>query len=738
MPDRAPMITDLQPGEEILRGVLDRIVYYNEENHFCIGQMKAEGRREPITLSGMLPGIQCGETLRLIGQWTHHPMHGPQFKLRTFESTLPATVHGITQYLGSGMVPGIGKTYAKKIVDCFGIETLNIIDHDSGRLREVPGIGKKRALEIKNAWDDQKSLREVLIFLRTYGITVGQCLRIVREYGVIAPQILKEDPYRVAREIDGIGFKTADRIAINLGLANDSAQRIEAGILHAMKELETEGHTAFPRDELCIKATELLEVDHTRVTECINKLISSKELRVGENPLLVQLPHLFQAEKDCAYHLRRLQSCNSGLPPIRIDAAIQWAQERSGFDFAPEQAQALQMALSEKISIITGGPGTGKTTILRALVSILLAKKVRLLLASPTGRAAQRMTESTGHYAATLHRMLEYSPAEHRFLADEKHPLSCDYLIIDETSMLDTRMAAALLRAIPHATHLLFVGDVYQLPSIGAGNVLSDIISSGHFAVTTLKQIFRQKGISNIVTTAHRILQGETSPPRIANTLSEISPQTDLHFIPCTSPEACLEIVQKLCTEYIPQRTRFDPVREVQILAPMHRGEAGIQNFNRQLQTSFAPEGKALQLGGLLLREGDKIIQLKNSYSKGLFNGDIGWITEIETGKQTLKAEFNREIIDFERMDLGDISLAYAISIHKSQGSEFPVVIIPLLKQHFMLLQRNLIYTAITRGRKKVFIVGDPSAFAMAVGNEKSQRRVTDLITRLRSETLQR
>lgn len=726
-----------------LKGVLERIIFYNEENHFTIGELRPEKERGLITITGHLPSVQCGETLSLQGQWTQHPVHGQQFKVEKHTSELPATVYGIRKYLGSGLIPNIGPKYAEKIVDKFGIETLQVISEDSGRLKEVPGVGAKRAKDIKRAWDDQRALRDVMVFLQTYGVSTAQCLRLIRTYGNGAKEVLQNEPYKVAREIRGIGFKTADKIAVNLGYSNESPPRLEAGLLHALQEQESHGHTGYPREKLEAYASELLETGMDRMPPRVDALIDKGEL-VTTTSGLIQLPNSERAERVIAQSIHRLQSNPSRLPAILIDKAILWAQDKAGFVFAAQQAAGVRAALESKVSIITGGPGTGKTTILRALVDILKAKKVKLHLAAPTGRAAQRMNETTGAYAQTIHRMLKFDAAESTFSTNENHPLKTQFLIVDEASMLDSKLAAALFRSVPDNAHLVLVGDVFQLPSVGAGNVLKDLIHYAHndtsahrscaqsVRVTKLETIFRQKFRSNIVTVAHSILKGNAGAPAVVDDLQHIDPQQDLHFIKTDTAEECVDAILELAHRHIPRFfPAMDPLMDVQVLPPMHKGVAGIHNLNLKLQQQLNPNQRGISISATRYQVGDKLIQTRNNYDKGIFNGDLGRVTAVNPEAGTLAAEFDGSVHDFERTELIDLQLAYAISIHKSQGSEFPVVILPLLKQHFVMLQRNLLYTGITRGRKKVFIVGDPVAYAMAVRNHESTQRITDLVQKL-------
>lgn len=755
-------------NDQTITGVLERIIYFNEENAYCVAELQAQDSIRPVTVLGPLPGVQCGETLQLTGEWTRHPQHGDQFKIAQFKSQLPASVHGIRKYLGSGLIHGIGKSYAKKIVDHFGADTLKIISEDSGRLHEIPGIGKQRAKSIKAAWDEQSAVRDVMMFLQTYGVTPSQCVRLVKKYGSGAKRILQDEPYRLAEDIERIGFKTADKIALNLGFPTNSKERIDAGILHTMRQLEDEGHTLGTQTMILEHATQLLSLEPSLIQQRIRALDRDQRLFPIQafdpnNEALgpaYQLPPTANAEKRIADAIARIAQTTSILPSIKIEAAVKWAQTRAGFELADQQAAALRNTLAAKVSIITGGPGTGKTTILRAVVDIVRAKRARICLASPTGRAAQRLAEASGAPASTIHRLLKYDAANRSFTYNEDNPLPCDFLILDETSMLDTRLAASLFQAIPSGAHLLLVGDADQLPSVGAGNVLGDLMAAPPAKVTRLDTIYRQGKESGIVTIAHAILHGETHPGMTFRSLRDLDPNRDFSFIEAEQPEQCIQAIKYLAKEYIPKTHDIDAIKDLQVMSPMHKGSGGISTLNSELQEALNPKSKAesrlrsdpdyipasqahfrektrkplpveIEYGSSTFRIGDKVIQTRNNYDKNVFNGDTGIIKSIAADRSGLTIEFD-EPIEYTKGELSEVQHAYAISIHKSQGSEYPVVIIPLLKQHFLLLQRNLVYTGITRARQKVYLVGSLDAYAMAIKNNEQQVRRTHLQTRLR------
>ena len=759
---------DSQTNQSIT-GILERIIFFNEENAYCVAEISIPKEVRPVTILGTLPGVQCGETLKLSGQWTRHPSHGDQFKVGHFESQLPASVHGIRKYLGSGLIEGIGKSYASKIVDYFGADTLKVISEDSGRLREIPGIGKMRARSIKAAWDEQSAIRDVMMFLQTYGVTPAQCVRLVKKYGSNAMRILQDQPYRLAGDIERIGFKTADKIALNLGFSTNSKERIEAGILYVMQTLEIEGHTLGTEQMILEHTIKLLGVEAVAIQKRIYALRDSKQLLFidaydEKNTYLgpaCQLPFTGNAEQIIAASTLRIHLASSTLPEIKLERAIEWAQQKAGFEFAKQQTEALRAAFTAKVSIITGGPGTGKTTILRAIVDILRAKKARILLASPTGRAAQRLSEASGAPASTVHRLLKYDAAKHTFTYNKENPLPCDLIIIDETSMLDTRLASSLFQAVPSSAHLILVGDADQLPSVGAGNVLGNLMTAPPATVTRLSTIYRQGKESGIITTAHSILKGDVHPGSTIRSLRNLDDTKDFNFIEVESPEQCIQAVLYLARDHIPKHHRMDPITEVQVMSPMHRGIGGITVLNSELQNSLNPRSTAekrlrsdpsyspsaqrhfrektrkslpfeLSYGNAVYRIGDKVIQCRNNYDKNVFNGDTGIVRGIAADSTSISIEFSGEVIEYSKSELSEVQLAYCISIHKSQGSEYPVVIMPLLKQHFLLLQRNLVYTGITRARQKVYLVGSLDAYATAIRNNNQQIRRTHLCYRLR------
>jgi exodeoxyribonuclease V alpha subunit len=718
-----------------IEGVVERIVFSSAESGFVIAEVKPAGRTSvPVTVKGVLPGLRCGESVSIRGRKVRHPSFGMQIEADSFSVRMPASVEAMRKFLGSGLVAGVGKGYADKIVTRFGEDTARILSEESARLREIPGLGAKRAALIKTAWDEQRALREVVMFLQTYGVGVRRCMRIVKEYGGAAPQLLKSDPYALARDVDGIGFRTADRIALNMGLASDSAQRIQAGLVYAMGEAEAQGHTALPSGELLERAAELLGCQMEGAGNCLRSLVLDGAL-VDYNGQM-QLPATARAEEFCAKALRVLADAPSGLPPVKVDAAVEWAGKRAGFDFAPEQAEAVAAALESGLCVITGGPGTGKTSILRAVVDILRAKKARVLLASPTGRAAQRLAAATGMQAATLHRLLRFNAQSGAFDSGSGNALPADMVIVDEVSMLDVRLASALLRGIAPGTHLLLVGDADQLPSVGPGNVLADIIASGLARVVRLKRVFRQSEGSGIVAAAARILAGDaTLPEPVTMEQLRAGELPEVALFATTSPAAVVEAVVTLSRRW--RDSGVVPL-DMQVLSPMHKGRTGIQALNGALQEALnANAGASLEdFSGLSYREGDKVICTRNNYDKNVFNGDMGIVSAVNTAEGSISVAFEDQTVTFARMELVDLMPAYAISIHKSQGSEFDDVVIPIMPEHLVLLRRNLLYTAITRAKRHVVIAGSLDAWRMALSNRLLVERNTTLSLRINARTV--
>lgn len=720
-------------AEESLEGTVRRVRYHDPAKPFAIVVLEPSRAGGPeIILTGPLAHPAAGERLRARGRWIDHPQYGRQFNASAADCAPPDDASGLETYLAA-RIKGVGPKTAAKIVAQFGADTAQVLNHSPERLAEVPGITKKLAGAIAEAWQeqaDQGPQLEAYLFLQELGLGPARTKKLLARYGGGAQRAIEENPYRLAEEISGIGFPTADTLARRLGIEGSDPRRLEAGLLHVVGECENDGHTWQPRDEILPRAAELLQASHADLNARIESLIESGRLRVLDQG--VQSRSLALAEETLAQGLGRLLAAPSTLPPIKIESAVSWAQERAGFDFAPEQAEAIRAALAYKFAIITGGPGTGKTTILRSVVAIARAKKVEVLLASPTGRAAQRLAESTGQPAQTLHRALKFDAQTGQFQANEKHPLAAELIIIDEASMLDARLAAALARALPPTAHLVLVGDRHQLPSVGPGNVLADLIASNLAAVVTLQRIFRQGERSGIALTAHAILHGEVTLPPDLPDLDAAAEGPDLSFVSEANPRACREAVLRLCQA-------LGGCVEVQVISPSHRGECGVSALNlalaqalnpsKQRQESFWADIPAAQERPRLLA-GDKVIQTRNNHERGIFNGDIGRITRVLKGGG-LAIDFAEQSLVLERGEQDDLQLAYAITVHKAQGSEFPVVVVPLLKQHYLLLQRNLLYTALTRGKQRVVLVGDPQAYRLAVRNAESLRRRTALPARL-------
>lgn len=731
-----------------ISGSVERITYYNPENGYTVLRFRPEVRGRQhlpgmsddglVTIVGNLPEISPGEHLRLQGNWDNHPKHGKQFKAEVCEQVLPSTLAGIESYLGSGMVKGIGPKLAERIVARFRETTFDIIEEHPGRLLEVPGIGQDRTHKIVAAWEEQKQVKEIMLFLHSHGVSTNLAVKIYKTYGDSALQTVQENPYQLERDIYGVGFKTADRIAQALGLAPDHPSRIEAGIVFALNEMVEDGHVYAPREMLASRATELLGVSAELIPPGLDRLIQAErihpeivpvpdkitgqERKVAESQALygspvLYLTPLYYSEKGVAERIKML----AGERPIRTAGQLPFPPG----ELSPEQHTAVQMALTHPVSILTGGPGTGKTTCLKALIATLEAQGKRYALASPTGRAAKRLGEATGHPARTIHRLLEFSPLD-GFKRNEESPLDVDFLVVDEASMLDLLLTNHLLKAARPGAHILFVGDVDQLPSVGAGDVLRDLIASGVAPVTRLTTIFRQAAGSEIITNAHRINQGQ---------LPVFSKDGgDFYLFPAEDAVAAADWAVEVVTERIPQKFGFDALGDIQVLSPIYRGPAGVMILNERLQEKLNPAAKnkpERRLYGTMFRVGDKVMQTRNNYDKDTYNGDIGSIKAIDPVEQNLRVDFEGQAVDYDWSEADELALAYAVSVHKAQGSEFPVVVMPVVTQHYMMLQRNLLYTAITRARSLCVLAGSRRAISIAVRNNKVTRRFSALDWRL-------
>ena len=715
---------------DTLQGTLERITYVNEENHYVVARLQVPGRRDLATIVGNLPTVTPGETLKLTGEWIQHNRYGEQFKVEAFETIAPATLTGIEKYLGSGLIKGIGPIFARRLVEAFDIDTLRIIEEEPSRLLTVDGIGEVRLQRIRTAWDEQKEIREVMIFLQGHGVSSAYAAKIFKTYGKSSIAIVQENPYRLAKDIYGIGFKTADRIAQAIGIEPHSPLRVEAGVIHVLNELAGEGHVYYPLDGLTKASAGILEVDEDLVTQAVERL--RREERVicepGPQGVAVYLASLYAAEEGVTRRLLALAEEGDAPPAdIDIERAILWAEQVNRLHLAEQQKEAIREALIRKVLVITGGPGTGKTTILRCILQILEKKHRRMLLCSPTGRAAKRMSEATGRQAKTIHRLLEFSPKDGRFKRDQHRPLEADLVIVDEASMIDVVLMNSLLKAIPVGAGLILVGDVDQLPSVGPGAVLRDIIASGLVQVIRLSEIFRQARESQIVVNAHRINHGDL--PYCTDW--ESREQGDCYLLAKNEAEEVQAAILELASSGLPQRHRVDPLEELQILSPMQKGPIGVMQLNQALQALLNPSGPELLRAGRLYRLGDRVMQIRNNYEKDVYNGDIGRIVKLDLEDREVTVRFDDRQVTYDFNELDELVLAYAVTIHKSQGSEYPVVVIPVHTAHYVMLQRNLLYTALTRGKRLVVLVGTKKAIAIAVKNHKIQLRYTGLVDRL-------
>ena len=690
------------------QGVIERFTYYNEENGFSIAKLE-----KGIVAVGMLPGVNVGETVKLTGHWISHPQYGRQFKVISFSTIYPATISGITKYLGSGLIKGIGPVTANRITGFFKEKTLDIIENDVERLIEVEGVGKKRVDMIATGWEEQKAIKDIMIFLQSHNISNTYAIKIYKKYGDESSKIVKENPYQLTYDIWGIGFKTADKIGKSLGYEDQNPVRVKAGILYVLNEASDDGHIYLPLSELVQRCNTVLNVNLNESSPVLEEMVS-EELIIRKNEK-IYIPPFYYAEVGISNKVKSLSSkqidiSNSRIKSLRIGQS----------HFSEEQLEAIRKSLKYRISILTGGPGTGKTTTLIGIVDIHKQLKNKILLAAPTGRAAKRMNEVIGFEAKTIHRLLEYKPSNNQFTYNSENPLQTDLLVVDEVSMIDTILMNNLLKAVSAKTILVLVGDVDQLPSVGAGNILRDMIGSEIIPVTNLSKIFRQAEKSKIIVNAHRINKGLF--PDITN-----KRDSDFFFIEEEDNEQIPPIILDLCKRRLPGKYGFNHVKDIQVLTPMYRGASGANNLNNLFQEELNHNDIIFQRGGRHYKKNDKVMQLRNNYNKDVFNGDLGYIHHVNIENQVMEINFNDRIVEYDFSELDEITLAYAVSVHKSQGSEYPCVILPLTTSHYMMLQRNLLYTAITRASQLMVIIGTKKAMALAIKNNKVQKRYTSL-----------
>ena len=703
----------------LLRCVVERITYQNPENGYSVLKVKVKGYNDLVTLVGNLLEVPVGSVLLCRGEWKVDKRYGSQFVAATWEETMPATVYGIEKYLGSGLVKGIGPRFARAIVQRFGTETIDIIETEIERLYEVPNIGRKRVAKIRESWEKQKDIKNVMLFLQGYGVSTAYAAKIYREYGKESIDKVRENPYRLADDIWGIGFKTADGIAAKMGYGKEDPRRCRSGILYTLGQLSDEGHVYAGEEQLVKTAGQLLEAGETAIRDTLAGMLQAEDLILDKDA--IYLPPFYHAECGTSRRLRDLaQSTGRSLFDGLFDPSSLTAE--TGIEYDEVQLAAIRQAVTSKVMVLTGGPGTGKTTTTQGIIAALKKAGLRVLLAAPTGRAAKRMSEATGMEAKTIHRLLEYNPQD-GYKRNDENPLEGDALIVDECSMIDILLMNNLLKAVPVGMRLVFVGDIDQLPSVGAGNVLRDIIDSQRIPVVRLVRIFRQAQKSRIVMNAHTINQGrfpDTSNGR----------DTDFFFMREDDPERAAETIVRLVKERLPRAYRESPDR-IQVLTPMQRGVVGAANLNLLLQQALNPSGPSLGRGGYTYRQGDRVMQQRNNYDKDVFNGDLGYIREVDTEERTLKVDFDGKKVEYDVTELDELTLAYATTIHKAQGSEYPIVVMPVLMTHFVMLQRNLIYTGITRAKKICVLLGAAKALAYAVRNVSVLKRNTRLKERL-------
>jgi exodeoxyribonuclease V alpha subunit len=705
-----------------LEGTLEKIVFTNPSTDFTVGRLSVRGRSEPVTIVGALPRPHEGELLALEGEWIYDKKYGEQFRFSSAQVKEPSTVTGIRKYLSSNLIRGVGPEIAARITSKFGAQTLDIIEKTPHRLQEVPGIGAKRGRQIADAFAEQKGVRDTMLFLQSHGVSSNYAYKIHKRYGQKAVEVVNQNPFVLATDIRGIGFHSADKIAGSLGIDMRSPLRAQAGLLHTLDEIQSEGHCYLPWENLLDRAWKLLSIDRDTLERALDSLARSRRVVIEEERVYPE--RMARMENSVATDIRNLISSPRFLPGIKIEAALNWAQQRNRMELSPAQRKAVAAALQNKVQIVTGGPGTGKTTLVRSVIQILEAKKLRICLAAPTGRAAKRLSEATNRQALTIHRLLEYAPNQGGFTRNRSRPVDAEFVIVDEASMVDITLMNYLLRALNPMTGLLLVGDVDQLPSVGPGNALRDLIDSGKVPVCRLDTIFRQAKASMIVNNAHRVNNG-IMPEKVAGS-DELN---DFYIIEKEDPEEAAQVIFELAGKRIPDRFNFNPMDDLQVLSPMHKGSLGTENLNLKLRDTLNPKGAGLKAAQH--RVGDRVMQTRNNYEKDVFNGDIGRIVSYEPEWEEAGIQFEDKLVTYHVSEMDELAPAYAVTIHKSQGSEYPAVIIPLTTQHYVMLKRNLLYTAMTRGKSLVVLVGSPRALKIAVENNQTESRFTRLAEKI-------
>jgi exodeoxyribonuclease V alpha subunit len=717
---------------EPLSGLVERVTFHSQDTGFCVLRVKVRGHRELVSVLGSAASVQPGEFIQCSGRWDNNRDHGMQFKTTFLKVLPPSSIDGIEKYLGSGMIRGIGPHFAKKLVKAFGEDVFDVIENEPDRLLKLDGIGPKRVDRITSGWADQKAIREIMVFLQSHGVGTSRAVRIYKTYGADAIPLVSENPYRLARDIRGVGFKTADQIAEKLGIEKTAMIRARAGISYTLTEAVSDGHCGLPQDDLLPQAEKLLEIPTEILRDALHQELQDETVvadTIGDQRCIF-LGHLWNAEKIIAERLKLLAMGKPPWPEIDSEKAIPWIEQKLGVILAASQREAVAKAVSSKVMVITGGPGVGKTTLVNAILRILVAKGVKVALGAPTGRAAKRLSESTGMEAKTIHRLLEVDPKHGGFKRGVEEPLDCDLLVIDETSMVDVSLMASVVKALSDKTSLILVGDVDQLPSVGPGQVLADVIGSGAVPVATLTEIFRQAAESRIITNAHKVNSGHMPDLDVPK-----DGKTDFYFVEAHEPEDAVTKIIEIVKNRLPNRFSFDPIQDVQVLCPMNRGGIGARSLNVDLQKALNPptDDIFVERFGYTYRVGDKVMQTDNDYDKEVFNGDVGYVRNIDPASQEMVIEFDGRSVEYQFGELDEIALAYAVSIHKSQGSEYPAVVIPMMKQHYMMLRRNLLYTGITRGRNMVVLVGQKQAVGMAVKGRVEGRRWSKLEEWLRA-----